>query len=110
MLPKIARTDGTISTVSDAPDPQWENIRRAVALLTAWNTSEGDMSMLGATIDSYASEATTIEEVVEILQGFVAGLVSLSGALLVELGRMSEQTPAELLEIIGRRTAAEEGD
>ncbi|MGH8974984.1 MAG: hypothetical protein ACRD0C_17500 [Acidimicrobiia bacterium] len=94
--------------MAEGHEAHWENVRRAVALLTAWSASDGDMTMLGATVDSYASEATSIEEVVEILQGFVAGLVSLSGGLLLELSRMSDQTPAELLEIIGRRTAEEE--
>jgi hypothetical protein len=93
------------AAVSEAPDVQWENARRAVALLTAWTTSDGDMTMLGAIVDSYASDATSVEEVVEILQGFVAGLVSLSGGLLMELSRMADQTPVELLAVIGRRMA-----
>jgi hypothetical protein len=95
--------------VSDAPDVEWENVRRAVALLTAWTTSDGDMTMLGAIVDSYASDATSVEEVVEILQGFVAGLVSLSGGLLMELSRMSDQPPAALLTVIGRRMAEATG-
>jgi hypothetical protein len=78
-----------------------------VALLTAWNVSDGDMTMLGHIVNSYASEANSVEEVVTVLEGLVAGLVSLSGGLLHELSRTSEMTPAELLEIIGRRTAGE---
>lgn len=93
--------------MAEAPEAEWENLRRAVALLTAWSTSDGDMSVLGAAINSYSAEAETVEEVVEIFQGFVAGLVSLGGGLLLELSRLSEQTPVELLEIIGRRTAEE---
>lgn len=93
--------------MTEVPEASWENVRRAVALLTAWSTSDGDMTMLGAVVDSYASDATSIEEVVEILQGFVAGLVSLSGGLLMELIRVSDQTPAELLTVIGRRMAEE---
>lgn len=89
-------------------DAEWENVRQAVALLTAWTTSEGDMTVLGAVIDSYASEAENLDEVVEIFEGFVAGLVSLGGGLLLELGRVSDQTTAELLEAIGRRTAEED--
>lgn len=88
-------------------DAQWENVRQAVALLTAWTTSEGDMTVLGTVIDSYASEADSLDEVVEIFEGFVAGLVSLGGGLLLELSRVSDQTTAELLEAIGRRTAEE---
>jgi hypothetical protein len=63
----------------------------------------------GAIVDSYASDATSVEEVVEILQGFVAGLVSLSGGLLMELSRMSDQPPAALLTVIGRRMAEATG-
>ena len=96
--------------MTEVPEASWENVRRAVALLTAWSTSDGDMTMLGTIVDSYASDATSIEEVVEILQGFVAGLVSLSGGLLMELSRMSDQSPAELLTAIGRRTAEEAHD
>ncbi|MGH9038534.1 MAG: hypothetical protein ACRD0O_22480 [Acidimicrobiia bacterium] len=83
----------------------WEHLRKAVALLTAWNASDGDMTVLGHVVDSYASEANSVDEVVTVLEGLLAGLVSLSGGLLHELSRTSEMTPAELLEIIGRRTA-----
>jgi hypothetical protein len=87
-------------------DSAWEPMRQAVALLTAWNEShEGDMSFLAGTVNHYAANATSIEEVVEIFSNLVAGLVSLSGGLLLELGRASGQTPSELLAIIGRRTA-----
>jgi hypothetical protein len=93
--------------MAEDPEAVWENLRRAVALLTAWNASDGDMTVLGHIVNSYASDASSIEEVVTILEGLVAGLVSLSGGLLLELSRTSELTPAELLEIIGRRTAEE---
>ncbi|MGH9040216.1 MAG: hypothetical protein ACRDZ3_08295 [Acidimicrobiia bacterium] len=86
---------------------EWEHLRRALALLTAWTTSEGDMSVLGAVVNSYSEEAESTEEVVEIFQGFVVGLVSLGGGLLLELSRVSDQTPAELLAAIGRRTLKE---
>jgi hypothetical protein len=91
--------------VAEDAEAVWENVRKAVALLTAWNASDGDMTVLGHIVNSYASEASSIEEVVTILEGLVAGLVSLSGGLLLELSRTSEMSPAELLEIIGRRTA-----
>jgi hypothetical protein len=93
--------------MAENADAEWEDVRKAVALLTAWNASDGDMTVLGHIVNSYASEATSLEEVVTILQGLLAGLVSLSGGLLHELSRTSEMTPAELLEIIGRRTAEE---
>lgn len=88
-------------------EAQWENLRRAVALLTAWSASDGDMTVLEAAVNSYSAEAENLEEVVEIFQGFVAGLVSLGGGLLLELSRLSDQTPAEILGVIGRRTAEE---
>lgn len=95
--------------MAEAAGAEWEDLRKAVALLTAWNASDGDMTVLGHIVNSYASEAISVEEVVTILEGLVAGLVSLSGGLLHELSRTSEMTPAELLSIIGHRTAEEGG-
>ena len=95
--------------MADAADAPWDHLRKAVALLTAWNASDGDMTVLGHVVNSYASEADSLEEVVTLLEELVAGLVSLGGGLLHELSRTSEMTPAELLEIIGRRTAEEGG-
>lgn len=83
-----------------------EHLRQAVGLLTAWHQShEGDMTYLAAAVNSYASDAESIEDVVEVFSGLVAGLVSLSGGLLLELSRESGQTPADLLRVIGQRTA-----
>jgi hypothetical protein len=93
----------------EAGGAEWEDLRKAVALLTAWNASDGDMTVLGHIVNSYASEADSLEEVVTVLEGLLAGIISLSGGLLHELSRTSEMTPAQLLEIIGRRTAEEGG-
>ena len=81
----------------------------AVALLTAWaEGTDGDRSLTQQLLTSYWLDAAAGGDVRELLTESIdlsLGLLSLSGSLLMELGRATGCSPEELLDMIGRRIA-----
>ena len=84
----------------------YENMSKALAILTAWNESgDGDLSLVDETtrgyLDSHADPDAKLNEAVAL----IAGLVSLGGRMLLQLAQRTELSEDEILRIMGQRIA-----
>jgi hypothetical protein len=88
--------------VDDSPEI-YENMAKALAVLTAWNESgDGDVSLAEQTTVAYLDGHTDPEAKVNEAINLISGLVSLSGRMLLQLARNLEVSEDELLRIMGQ--------
>ena len=91
--------------MEDSPEI-YENMAKALAVLTAWNESgDGDLSLVDATtagyLNSHAGREAQLGEAINL----ISGLVSLSGRMLLQLAQSTGLSEEELLRIMGERIA-----
>ena len=91
--------------MDDSPEI-YENMAKALAVLTAWNESgEGDLSLVEQTtagyLDIHADPEAKVREAVAI----ISGLVSLGGRMLLQLAHSTSLSEDEILRIMGERIA-----
>jgi len=96
---------GTLLVVDDSPEI-YENMAKALSILTAWNESgDGDLSLVEQTtlgyLDSHSDPDAKVEEAINL----ICGLVSLGGRMLLQLAQTMELSEDELLHIMGQRIA-----
>jgi hypothetical protein len=96
---------GTLPGVDDSPEI-YENMAKALAILTAWNESgDGDLSLVEQTtlgyLDSHSDPDAKVREAINL----VSGLVSLGGRMLLQLSQSLGRSEDELLRIMGERIA-----
>jgi hypothetical protein len=91
--------------VDDSPEI-YENMAKALAILTAWNESgDGDLSLVEQTTVAYLEAQPDAEARVAEAMNLVSGLVSLSGRMLLQLARSLGRSEDELLRLMGERIA-----
>jgi hypothetical protein len=91
--------------VDDSPEI-YENMAKALAILTAWNESgEGDLSLVEETTTGYLDGLADADAKVREALNLIAGLVSLGGRMLLQLAQSLEMSEDELLRIMGQRIA-----
>jgi hypothetical protein len=91
--------------VDDSPQI-YENMAKALAILTAWNESgDGDLSLVERTTVGYLDNHPDPEAKVREAINLISGLVSLGGRMLLQLAQNLELTEDELLRIMGQRIA-----
>ena len=91
--------------MDDSPEI-YENMAKALAVLTAWNESgDGDLSLVERTTMGYLDSASDVEAQLREAINLISGLVSLSGRMLLQLARTLELTEDELLHLMGQRIA-----
>jgi hypothetical protein len=93
------------SAVDDSPEI-YENMAKALAILTAWNESgNGDLSLVEQItrgyLDAHSDPDVKLSEAVDL----ISGLVSLGGRMLLQLAHSLERSEEELLRIMGERIA-----
>jgi len=89
--------------VDDSPEI-YENMAKALAVLTAWNESgDGDLSLVEQItlgyLDGQPDPAAKLTEAINL----ISGLVSLGGRMLLQLAQNLEVTEDELLRLMGER-------
>jgi hypothetical protein len=91
--------------VDDSPEI-YENMAKALAILTAWNESgEGDLSLVEQTTLGYLEALPDADAKVREALNLIAGLVSLGGRMLLQLAQSLDMSEDELLRIMGQRIA-----
>jgi hypothetical protein len=91
--------------VDDSPEI-YENMAKALAILTAWNESgDGDLTLVEQTtrgyLDAHPDPDAKLAEALNLISGFV----SLGGRMLLQLARSTDLGEEELLHIMGQRIA-----
>jgi hypothetical protein len=95
-------TAGTLPGVDDSPEI-YENMAKALAILTAWNESgDGDLSLVEQTTMGYLHSHPDPEAKVAEAINLISGLVSLGGRMLLQLAQSMELSEDELLRIMGQ--------
>jgi hypothetical protein len=84
----------------DSDELKNENTRKAIGVMTAWSTGDGT----GMAVEEIS--ALVEEQGVEALAALTAGLVNLSGVLLLLRERELAQSPAATLRDIGEYIAS----
>jgi hypothetical protein len=89
--------------VDDSPEI-YENMAKALAILTAWNESgDGDLSLVERTtmgyLDGQPDQHAKLREAINL----ISGLVSLGGRMLLQLAQNLDVTEDELLRLMGQR-------
>ena len=93
------------SAVDDSPEI-YENMAKALAILTAWNESgDGDLSLVEQTTVGYLEAQPDAGAKVAEAINLVSGLVSLGGRMLLQLAQSLGRSEDELLRIMGERIA-----
>jgi hypothetical protein len=91
--------------VEDSPEI-YENMAKALAILTAWNESgEGDLSLVERTTLGYLDGLPDADAKVREAFNLIAGLVSLGGRMLLQLAQSLDMSEDDLLRIMGQRIA-----
>jgi hypothetical protein len=91
--------------VDDSPEI-YQNMAKALAILTAWNESgEGDLSLVDDTTTGYLDGLADADAKVREALNLIAGLVSLGGRMLLQLAQSLDMSEDELLRIMGQRIA-----
>jgi hypothetical protein len=84
----------------------YENMTKALAILTAWNESgDGDLTLVQQTTLSYLQAHSDPEAKVNEAIALISGLVSLGGRMLLQLAQSIEMSEDEILRIMGQRIA-----
>ena len=84
----------------------YENMAKALAVLTAWNESgDGDLSLAERTTMGYLDSQPDLDAKVREAINLISGLVSLGGRMLLQLAQTLEVSEDELLRIMGQRIA-----
>ena len=100
-----ALTAGTLSGVDDSPEI-YENMAKALAILTAWNESgDGDLSLVEQTTVGYLDIQPDADAEVREAINLISGLVSVGGRMLLQLAQSLGTSEDELLRIMGQRIA-----
>ena len=93
------------SAVDDSPEI-YENMAKALAILTAWNESgDGDLSLVEQTTLGYLESQPDPDAKVAEAINLISGLVSLGGRMLLQLAQSLGRSEDELLRIMGERIA-----
>jgi hypothetical protein len=96
---------GTLPGVDDSPEI-YENMAKALAILTAWNESgDGDLSLVERTTVGYLESHPDPDARVREAINLISGLVSLGGRMLLQLAQSLDKSEDELLRIMGERIA-----
>lgn len=91
--------------MDDSPEI-YENMAKALAILTAWNESgDGDLSLVEQTTVAYLDSQIDPEAKVREAINLISGLVSLGGRMLLQLAQSLGTSEDELLRIMGERIA-----
>jgi hypothetical protein len=91
--------------VEDSPEI-YENMAKALAVLTAWNESgDGDLSLVDETTAGYLNRHAGREAQLREAVNLISGLVSLGGRMLLQLAQSTGLSEEELLRIMGERIA-----
>jgi hypothetical protein len=91
--------------VDDSPEI-YQNMAKALAILTAWNESgEGDLSLVEQTTTDYLDGLPDGDARIREALNLIAGLVSLGGRMLLQLAQSLDMSEDELLRIMGQRIA-----
>ena len=91
--------------MDDSPEI-YENMAKALAILTAWNESgDGDLSLVEQTTMGYLGRHADPEAKLSEAVNLISGLVSLGGRMLLQLAQTLELSEAELLRLMGQRIA-----
>ena len=91
--------------MDDSPEI-YENMAKALAILTAWNESgDGDLTLVEQTTMGYLDGHTDAEAKLSEAVNLISGLVSLGGRMLLQLAHSTELGEDELLRIMGQRIA-----
>jgi hypothetical protein len=91
--------------VDDSPEI-YENMAKALAILTAWNESgDGDLSLVEQTTSAYLEAQTDPDAQIREAINLISGLVSLGGRMLLQLAASLQLSEEELLRIMGGRIA-----
>jgi hypothetical protein len=101
----MALIDVTLPGMDDSPQI-YENMTKALAILTAWNESgDGDLSLVEETtmgyLDSHADPDAKVNEAIAL----ISGLVSLGGRMLLQLAQSIPMSENEILQLMGQRIA-----
>jgi hypothetical protein len=93
---------GNLPVVDDSPEI-YENMAKALAILTAWNESgDGDVSLAEQTTMAYLDGHPQPEAKIREAINLISGLTSLSGRMLLQLAQTMKLSEAELLRIMGQ--------
>ena len=91
--------------MEDGPEV-YENMAKALAILTAWNESgDGDLSLVERTTMGYLDGQPDPEARIREAINLISGLVSLGGRMLLQLAQSLEVSEDEILRIMGQRIA-----
>lgn len=91
--------------MDDSPEI-YENMAKALAILTAWNESgDGDLTLVEQTTLGYLDGRPDPEARVAEAINLISGLVSLGGRMLLQLAQSLDVSEEELLRIMGERIA-----
>jgi hypothetical protein len=91
--------------VDDSPQI-YENMAKALAVLTAWNESgDGDLSLAEQTTMDYLDGQPDADAKLREAVNLISGLVSLGGRMLLQLAQSLDVGEEELLRIMGQRIA-----
>ncbi len=91
--------------MDDSPEI-YQNMAKALAILTAWNESgEGDLSLVERTTLGYLEGQPDAEAKIREALNLIAGFVSLGGRMLLQLAQNLDMSEDELLRIMGQRIA-----
>jgi hypothetical protein len=89
--------------VDDSPEI-YENMAKALAILTAWNESgDGDLTLAEQTTRGYLQSQPDPDAKLQEAVNLISGLVSLGGRMLLQLAHTTELSEDELLRIMGQR-------
>ena len=84
----------------------YENMAKALAVLTAWNESgDGDLSLVEQTTMGYLDSQSDPDAKLREAINLISGLVSLGGRMLLQLAHNLELSEDELLHIMGQGIA-----
>jgi hypothetical protein len=88
--------------VDDSPEI-YENMAKALAILTAWNESgDGDLSLVERTTVGYLDNHQDADAKVREAINLISGLGSLGGRMLLQLAQSLDLSEDELLRIMGQ--------